>query len=204
MITNVCFFPSGAGVSPPLSPAPPHMSPSPTLPTMLGNSLGGGPPLLPPSATPTIPSPPTSHPQSSHPQSPSRPHTPTPTTSSSSLATLHHALHGLHSLHSLQSLQTQMAALAGLQGRSMIHFKLISFSQLLLKFVHEFNGTGTCGANCERCEMNLLLFTDATALVADSEKKLCRLSREFGRGCKRRKSRVMSTSVIRCSWYVNV
>ena len=35
-----------------------------------------------------------------------------------------------------------------------------------------------------------LLFADDTALVADSEEKLCRLVSEFGRVCERRKLRV--------------
>ena len=39
-------------------------------------------------------------------------------------------------------------------------------------------------------EMNQLLFADETALVADSEKKLCRLVSKFGRVCKRRELRV--------------
>ena len=39
--------------------------------------------------------------------------------------------------------------------------------------------------NCGRFEMNQLLFVDDTALVADSEEKLCRLLSEFGRVCER-------------------
>ena len=35
-----------------------------------------------------------------------------------------------------------------------------------------------------------MLFADDTALVADSEEKLCRLVSEFGRVCERRKLRV--------------
>ena len=42
-------------------------------------------------------------------------------------------------------------------------------------------------ANGGRFEINQLLFADDTALVADSEKKLCRLVSEFGRVCERRK-----------------
>ena len=38
--------------------------------------------------------------------------------------------------------------------------------------------------------INQLLFADDTALVADSEEKLCRLVSEFGRVCDRRKFRV--------------
>ena len=37
-----------------------------------------------------------------------------------------------------------------------------------------------------RFEINQLLFADYTALVADSEEKLCRLVSEFGRVCERR------------------
>ena len=36
------------------------------------------------------------------------------------------------------------------------------------------------GANGGRFEINQLLFADDTALVADSEEKLCRLGSEFG------------------------
>ena len=36
-------------------------------------------------------------------------------------------------------------------------------------------------ANCGRFEINQLLFADDTALVADSEEKLCRLVSAFGR-----------------------
>ena len=42
-------------------------------------------------------------------------------------------------------------------------------------------------ANGGRFEINQLLFADDTALVADSEEKLCRLVSEFGRVCERRK-----------------
>ena len=41
-----------------------------------------------------------------------------------------------------------------------------------------------------RFEINQLLFADDTALVADSDGKLCRLVSEFGRVCERRKLRV--------------
>ena len=44
--------------------------------------------------------------------------------------------------------------------------------------------------NDGRFEKNLLLFADDTALVADSEQKLCRLVTEFGGVCERRKLRV--------------
>ena len=41
-----------------------------------------------------------------------------------------------------------------------------------------------------RFDINQPLFADDTALVADSEEKMCRLVSEFGRGCERRKLRV--------------
>ena len=41
-----------------------------------------------------------------------------------------------------------------------------------------------------RFEINQLLFADDTALLADSEEKLCRLVSEFGRVCVRRKLKV--------------
>ena len=58
-------------------------------------------------------------------------------------------------------------------------------------------------ANGGRFEINHMLFTDDTALVADSEEKLCRLVSEFGRICERRKLRVNvgKSKVIRCSRY---
>ena len=60
-------------------------------------------------------------------------------------------------------------------------------------------------ANCGRFEINQLLFADDTALVADSEQKLCRLMSEFGRVCERRKLRVNvgKSKVMRCSRYGN-
>ena len=44
-----------------------------------------------------------------------------------------------------------------------------------------------------------------SALVADSEEKLCRLVREFGRVCERRKLRVNvgKSKIMRCSKYGN-
>ena len=47
-------------------------------------------------------------------------------------------------------------------------------------------------AECEWVwfEINQLLFTDDTALVADSEQKMCSMVREFGRAWKRRKLRM--------------
>ena len=60
-------------------------------------------------------------------------------------------------------------------------------------------------ANCGRFEKNHLLFADDTALVADSEEKLCRLVSEFSRVCGRRKLRVNlgKSRVMRCSRYGN-
>ena len=54
-------------------------------------------------------------------------------------------------------------------------------------------------------EVNQLLFADDTALVADSEEKLCRLVSEFSRVCERRKLRVNvgKSKVTRCSGYGN-
>ena len=62
-------------------------------------------------------------------------------------------------------------------------------------------------AECEwwQVEINQLLFADDTALVADSEDKLCRLVSEFGRVCERIKLRVNvgKSKVMRCSRYGN-
>ena len=60
-------------------------------------------------------------------------------------------------------------------------------------------------ANDGRFEINQLLFADDTALVADSEEKLCRLVNEFGGVCERRKLRVNvgKGKVTRCSRYGN-
>ena len=57
--------------------------------------------------------------------------------------------------------------------------------------------------NGGRCEINQLLFADDTALVADSEEKLCRVGSEFRRACKRRKLRVNlgKSKGMRCSKY---
>ena len=53
--------------------------------------------------------------------------------------------------------------------------------------------------------LNQLLFADDTALVADSEEKLCRLVNEFGSVCERRKLRVNvgKCKVMRCLRYGN-
>ena len=61
-------------------------------------------------------------------------------------------------------------------------------------------GLELLSANGGRFEINQLLFTDDTALVADSEEK-CRLVSEFGRVCERRKLRVNvgKSKVMRCS-----
>ena len=60
-------------------------------------------------------------------------------------------------------------------------------------------------ANGGRFEIYQLLFEGDTALVADSEEKLCRLVSEFGRVCERRKLRVNvgKSKVMRCSMYGN-
>ena len=62
-------------------------------------------------------------------------------------------------------------------------------------------GLELLSANCGRFEINQLLFADDTALVADSEEKLCRLVSECGRVCERRKLRVNvgKSKVMRCS-----
>ena len=51
-------------------------------------------------------------------------------------------------------------------------------------------GLELLNVNGNRFEINQLLLADDTALVADSEEKLCRLVSEFGRVCERRKFRV--------------
>ena len=51
-------------------------------------------------------------------------------------------------------------------------------------------GLELLSANGGRFEINQLLFADDTALVSDSEQKLCRLVREFGRVCESRSLRV--------------
>ena len=56
-----------------------------------------------------------------------------------------------------------------------------------------------------RFEINQLLFADDTALVADSEDKLCRLVSMFGRVCERRQLSVNvgKSKIMRCSRYGN-
>ena len=60
-------------------------------------------------------------------------------------------------------------------------------------------------ANSGMFEINQLLFADDTALVADSEGKLCRLVSQLGRVCERRnlKVNVGKSKVMRCSRYGN-
>ena len=66
-------------------------------------------------------------------------------------------------------------------------------------------GLELLSANSGGFEINQLLFADDTALVADSEEKLCRLVCAFGRVCERRKLRVNvgKSKVMRCSRYGN-
>ena len=51
-------------------------------------------------------------------------------------------------------------------------------------------GLEQLSANGGRFDISQLLFADDTALVADSEEKLCTLVSEFGRVCEKRKLRV--------------
>ena len=64
-------------------------------------------------------------------------------------------------------------------------------------------GLELLNVNGDRFEINQLLLADDTALVADSEEKLCRLVNEFGRVSESRKSRVNvgKRKVIRFAWY---
>ena len=66
-------------------------------------------------------------------------------------------------------------------------------------------GLELLSTNGGRFMINQLLFSDDTALVADSEEKLCRLVSEFGRICEIRKLRVNvgESKVMRCSRYCN-
>ena len=66
-------------------------------------------------------------------------------------------------------------------------------------------GLELLSANGGKFEINVLLIADDTALVADSKEKLCRLVREFGRVCERRKFRVNvdKSKVMRCLRYSN-
>ena len=60
-------------------------------------------------------------------------------------------------------------------------------------------------ANGIRFEINHLLFAEDTALLVESEEKLCRLVSELGKVCERRKLRVYAgkNKVMRCSRYGN-
>ena len=66
-------------------------------------------------------------------------------------------------------------------------------------------GLELLSANGGRFEINKLLFADDTALVADSEEKLCRLVSEFGRVCERIKLKVNvgKSKVMSCPSYGN-
>ena len=66
-------------------------------------------------------------------------------------------------------------------------------------------GLELLSANGGRFEITQLLFADDTALVADSEEKLCRLVSECGRVCKKIKLKVNESNnkVMRCSRYGN-
>ena len=65
-------------------------------------------------------------------------------------------------------------------------------------------GLELLSANGGRFEINQLFFADDTALVADSEEKLCRLVSEFGRVCERKlRVNVGKSKVMRCSRYGN-
>ena len=66
-------------------------------------------------------------------------------------------------------------------------------------------GLELLSANGGRFEISQRLFADDTALVADSEEKLCRFFSAFGRVCERRKLRanVGMSKVMRCSRYGN-
>ena len=66
-------------------------------------------------------------------------------------------------------------------------------------------GLKLLSVNGGRFEINQLLFADDTALVADSEEKLCRLVSDIGRVCETRKLRVNvgKSKVMRCSTYGN-
>ena len=68
-----------------------------------------------------------------------------------------------------------------------------------------WKGLDLVNTNGGRFDINQLLFADDTALVDDSEDKLCRLVSEFGRVCERRKLRVNvgKSKVMRCSRYGN-
>ena len=66
-------------------------------------------------------------------------------------------------------------------------------------------GLELLSANGGRFEINQLLIADDTALVGDTEEKLCRLVSELGRVCKKRKLKVNvgKSKVMRWSRYGN-
>ena len=65
-------------------------------------------------------------------------------------------------------------------------------------------GLELLSANGGMFEINQLLFANDTALVADSEDKLCRLVSEFGRVCERKlRVNVGKSKMMRCSRYGN-
>ena len=66
-------------------------------------------------------------------------------------------------------------------------------------------GLELLSANGGRFEINQLSFADDTALVADSEEKLCRQVSEFGRVCERIKLRINvgKSKVMWCTRYGN-
>ena len=66
-------------------------------------------------------------------------------------------------------------------------------------------GMELLSVNGGRFEIIQMLFADDTALVADSEEKLCKLVSEFGRVCEIRKLRVNvgKNKVLRCLKYGN-
>ena len=66
-------------------------------------------------------------------------------------------------------------------------------------------GLELLSVNGGRFEINQLLFSDDTALVAVLDEKLCRLVSEFGRVSERRKLRVNvgKSKVMSCSTYGN-
>ena len=86
----------------------------------------------------------------------------------------------------------------------LMYIWIVSFERLYFGVLGK--GLELSSANSGRFEINQLLFPDDTALVADSEEKLCRLVSEFGRVCRRRRKfrvNVGKSKVMRCSRYVN-
>ena len=85
------------------------------------------------------------------------------------------------------------------------------FNEYMDGMVREVNamvlgkGLELLNVNCGRYEVTLQLFADDTALVADSDVKLCRVVSEFGRICESRKlkAEVGKSKLIRCSRYGN-